>query len=279
MSSPTSPIGSRARPTRSSATPAARCVGLDDTASGRARAAVDELEATAAATRKIAEQTRQRLAGVNTRRRDPGRVAARPRRPTDLEGAARQTNRVRLQSPDRRQRRRRHRRSQRRDGQPARRADARARHRPRQTTRRQATAGGHRRSRLRRSRRRRRSPQHRGPLRRVAPQRPTQRRTTQRRATTRVQTHGPMANRHAKAASTASNATTDSTAHASTGINGARTWAGHGVFNHNLTKIAPHRIARPSPIRTTPARTRSGPTRSALQDPPNQGQSGFFRSK
>jgi IS5 family transposase len=37
---------------------------LGDAASGRARAAVDELEATAAATRKIAEQSRQRIGGV-----------------------------------------------------------------------------------------------------------------------------------------------------------------------------------------------------------------------
>jgi IS5 family transposase len=37
---------------------------LGDAASGRARAAVDELERTAARTRKIAEQTRQRLGGV-----------------------------------------------------------------------------------------------------------------------------------------------------------------------------------------------------------------------
>ena len=60
----------------------------------------------------------------NTAGRDPAGVAARSRRPTDRQGTPRQTRRVRLQGPDRRQRRRCHRRSQRRARQPARRADA-----------------------------------------------------------------------------------------------------------------------------------------------------------
>ena len=42
----------------------------------------------------------------------------------------------------------------------------------------------------------------------------------------------------AKDGSAAPNATSGSTAHASTDSTGARTWCGHGVFAHNLIKIA-----------------------------------------
>ena len=97
---------------------------LGDQASGRARAAVDDVERTAALTRQVAAQTRQRLAGETPAGATQGGVVARRRCPSDRQGPTRQAGRVRLQGAARRQRRRRHRRSQHRSGQPARRADA-----------------------------------------------------------------------------------------------------------------------------------------------------------
>ena len=106
---PASPSGSPVRPTPWCATPAASCAtwraAADRAVPGRGRA----LERTAELTRRVAAQTRQRLAGDDPRRRDAGGVAARRRRPADRQGPARPTGRVRLQGPARRQRRRRHR--------------------------------------------------------------------------------------------------------------------------------------------------------------------------
>src|SRR4051794_19314995 len=55
-------------------------------ATGRAKALVDELERTAGRVRRIAAQTRQRLAGDTPDGANPGRVAARRRRPPDAKG-------------------------------------------------------------------------------------------------------------------------------------------------------------------------------------------------
>ena len=103
---------------------------LGDNATGRARAVVDELERTAERVERVAAQTRQRDRRNHARWRDTAGVVARSRCPTDRQGPAGQARRVRLQGPGRRQPRRRRAGPQRRDRQPARRADARARHRP-----------------------------------------------------------------------------------------------------------------------------------------------------
>ena len=104
-----------------------------------------------AATRQIAAQTRQRLAGHDTGRGDPAGQPARPRRPPDRQGPARQAGRVRPQGPARRQRRRRRPRPHRRAGQPGRRAAARPRGRTDHPAHRPHAAHRHRRPRLRRA--------------------------------------------------------------------------------------------------------------------------------
>ncbi len=118
----------------------ARC---GDDASKKLAALVAELEATMALTATVVAQTRTRLGGDKpARRRHQGRIAARPRRPPDRQGAPGQARGVRLQGPGPRQRRRRGPRPPGGDGQPARRADARPCRRPRQGAGRQGAEGG-----------------------------------------------------------------------------------------------------------------------------------------
>ena len=76
---------------------------------GRLRRAVNDLAELLEATRQIAAQTRQRLAGTMPGRGDPAGQPARAGRPADRQGPARQAGRVRLQGPGHRQRRRRRR--------------------------------------------------------------------------------------------------------------------------------------------------------------------------
>ena len=67
-------------------------------------------------------------------------------------------------------------------------------------------------------------------------------------ATTRVQETGEVTHRLRRTDQRP--ATSDSDAHAKTDIDGARTWCGHGIFAHNLVKIATLTIPKRTQVRT-----------------------------
>ena len=95
--------------------------------SGKAAALVADLERTADLMDQIVAQTRLRLSGETPHGRDPGGLAARRRCPPDQQRTPRHARGIRVQSPGRRQRRRRRGRPRHSKGQPARRAHAQAR--------------------------------------------------------------------------------------------------------------------------------------------------------
>jgi transposase, IS5 family len=82
----------------------------------RLHRAINDLHAILGKTEQVIAQTRSRLARGDARLGDSTGQPQRPRRPPDPQGPARQAGRVRLQSPARRQRRRRHPRPQPRGG-------------------------------------------------------------------------------------------------------------------------------------------------------------------
>jgi IS5 family transposase len=168
---------------------------LADQASGLARAAVDELERTAALTRRIAAQTRQRLAGevppgatrvVSLHDADARPIAkGRLGKPVEFGYKAQLVDKPR----------RRHHRPQHRSRQPAGRADARAGDQQDQTAHRARSTRGHRGSRLRRTGSRRRPTRRRCALRRAPDQGPTNRGAPPGREPTCLQEDGAMAHR------------------------------------------------------------------------------------
>ena len=174
--------------------------GERDAAAGRRRGrlarAVNDLTELVGATRKIAAQTRQRLAGTTpqgaTRRVSLHDPDARP----IAKGRLGQTGRVRPQGPAGRQRRRRRSRLHRRARQPGRRAAARPRGRTDRPPYRPDAPRRHRRSRLRRAEGRRHPPRagcaHRGD----PPQRQTGQGPTGRGTPTDVPKNREVANRH-----------------------------------------------------------------------------------
>ena len=75
-------------------------------------------------------------------------------------------------------------------------------------------------------------------LRRVAPQRKTERGAPRDPEPASVQEDGPMANRLRRTHQLRQTRLRTRTAPAMTALDGARTWCGHGIFAHNLVKIA-----------------------------------------
>ena len=167
----------------------------------------------------------------------PAGQPARSRCSPDPQRTPGQAGRVRLQSPDRRQRRRGHPRPQRRDREPCRRPSVGPRDRTDHPPHRACATCGHRRPRLRRS------------LRRSATCTTSVSAAWRSRAKANPAPPAASSNTGERSA-TRSNGAPDREGRINhikrsygwnrtelTGINGARTWCGHGVFAHNLVKI------------------------------------------